>query len=60
MIQLAQTGVLIARDGKSDADKTAYPETVDAIRHQIHNDPRLVATELGHATGLLLATRLYS
>lgn len=50
MIQLAQTQVLIPQDWKSDADNTAHPETVDAIRHQIHNEPRLVAMELGHAT----------
>lgn len=47
MIQLARTGVLIPQDWKSDADKTAHLEKVDEIRHQIHNDPRLVATELG-------------
>ena len=48
---------LVPQDWKSDPEKAAHHEKINEIRREIYNDPRMIATEMTHATGLLLAVR---
>ena len=48
---------LVPQDWKSDPEKATHHEKIKEIRRQIHNDSRMIATEMTHATGLLLAVR---
>jgi predicted O-methyltransferase YrrM len=48
---------LVPQDWKSEPDKAAHIRKIEEIRQQLNSDPRLITTEMSHASGLLLACR---
>ncbi|MHB1488542.1 MAG: O-methyltransferase [Acidimicrobiales bacterium] len=48
---------LVPQDWKTVTEQAAHLGKMDEVRQQIFSDPRLIATDMNHATGILLAVR---
>lgn len=48
---------LIPQEWKTEEERAAHLQKMTEIRERIYSDPRLIATEINHGTGLLLAAR---